>query len=75
MADFVDGFFFGFGEFAGCVEGVFFEEEADLVAGCEEVFVADVVGFFAGGKPREGVVGDGEVAEEGVCFAEEGGYC
>lgn len=53
VPDFIDSFFFRFGEFAGRrVEGGFFEEEADLVAAGEEVLVADVSGGFAGGEFR-----------------------
>lgn len=58
VAYLVDGAFLGFGELAlgvrvcGCGwwggESIFFEEEADLVAGCEKVAVADVGGGFAG---------------------------
>lgn len=50
-------------------EGVFFEEETDFVAGCEEVGVADVfrrigVGVVAAGcEFGHGVVFEGEVVE------------
>ena len=68
MADFVDGAGFGFGEDAVGRESGFLEEEADFVAGGEEVVVADVGGGFAGGEFGEGVGGKGEVVEEGVRF-------
>ena len=51
VADFVYGAVFGFCEGTCCGgEGGFFEEEADFVAGGEEVVVADVGGGFAGGE-------------------------
>ena len=70
VAYLVDGLVFGLGEVARRVEGVFFEEEADLVAGGEEVVVADVVvaGFAACAEFGHGVGGQVEVGKEGVGF-------
>ena len=57
MGDFVHGAVFWFCERACCWgEGVFFEEEADFVAGGEEVGVADVGGVFAVGEFGHGMV-------------------
>ena len=53
-------------------KGVFFKEEADLVAGGQEVVVADVVGVV-GGESREGVSCEVEVCEESAGLGEEGG--
>lgn len=76
MTDLVNGLFLGARELCVRVKGVFLEEEADLVARGEEVVIADVFGGWAlaGGEAREGVVGEGEVVEEGARFVEEGGY-
>lgn len=81
VPDLVDGAMFGLEELVGGrVEGVFFEEKADFVAGGEEVIVADVGGAVfvvvvgvAGGEFGHGVGREGEVGEEGLGFAEEGG--
>ena len=79
VADLVDCEVFWFGKLTGLgVEGVFFEEEADFIAGGEEVVVADV--FVCGGgslivgagyEAGHWVVCDGEVAEEGLGLGEE----
>ena len=81
VADLVYCELFWLGELTGLgVEGVFFEEEADFVAGGEEVGVADV--FFcgrgasvvgAGDEAGHWVVCDGEVAEEGLGLGKETG--
>lgn len=81
VADLVDGSFFGAGQHGRVRgEGVFFEEEAHLVAGGQEVRVPDV-GGGGGGRGRAGgefghrVVFEREVVEEGADGGEEGGAC
>ena len=75
VADFVDGAGFGFGEGAVWREGGFLEEEADFVAGGEEIVVADVRGGFTCGKLGQRVGGKRKVVEEVVGFSQEGGGC
>lgn len=75
MADLVYGELLWLREHAGGVEGIFFEEESDLVAGCEEVVVAYVRGLLARGELGHGMVIEGEVREEVVGFGEKGGGC
>lgn len=75
MSYFIDRAVFRLKEVAGGgVESVLFEEEADFVAGGEEVVVADV-GIIVGGEFGHGMVGDGEGGEHLLGFVEEGGGC
>lgn len=79
MANLIDGFLFRLDERTALrVKGVFLEEEAHLVAGGEEVLVADVLGVSgvaisvcACREARHGVGFEREVMEEGVSSGEE----
>lgn len=51
----------------------FFEEESNLVAAVEKIFVADMFCSVAGGEFGHRVVFEGEVIEHGVGFREERG--
>ena len=70
---FVYGAVLWLGQLSRAREGVFFEEEPDLVAAGEEVVVADVSVVLAGGKSGHRVVGEGERGEHLFRFGEEGG--
>ena len=75
MSDFIYRTGLRFGQGA-CVfrKGVFFKEKADLVAGSEEIIVADVGGAFTRGEFGHGMVGEGEGSEHVVGFCQEGRY-
>ena len=73
MADFVHREVLGFGErTSGRVEGVFFEEKADLISAGEEVVVADVRRLFSCGKFGERMRVERECVEHAVRFGQEG---
>ena len=78
MPDLVDRTLFGFGEGArDVVEGGFFKEKANLVAGREEVVVSDVFAVSGAVVARacaetgQGVVIEGEIAKQLVRMGKE----
>lgn len=76
MSDLIYCSLFRFCEFACSLgESVLFEEEANFVAGFEEVGVAYVGVAVTGREFRHRVVGEGEVGEESVGSLEKGGAC
>lgn len=71
MPDLVDREVLRFRQVALVVKGIFFEEEADLVARSQKVIIANMIAVLARREARHGVLFEWEIVQHLVGFVQK----